>query len=112
MNLIINMLCIAIFIACFDISGFIHTTEMIINDKRRMHGKLGKFSWGYPLGCNVCQCFWCELACVLICGPINLITITACILLAISQPVFISLIRLVLETLETLFIKINENINS
>lgn len=105
------MFCIAIFIACFELSGFIHTTEDIINNKRKTLGKMGKFSWGYPLGCNVCQCFWCEVACVLICGPVNLLTLTCCILFAISQRVFISAIQLVLDTLETFFIKVNEHIN-
>lgn len=112
MEIIINMICIWIFIACFEISGFMSTTEMIINEKRKMHGKKGVFRWGYPLGCNVCQCFWCEIIWVLISGPVNLITVTACILLAVSQPVIISLIRLILDTLETIFIKINTFINS
>lgn len=110
-ELIINMLCIAVFIACFDISKFIVTTEEIINKKRKSHGKLGSFTWGYPLGCNVCQCFWCEIAYVIISGHIDLITITLCILLAISQRVIIALIQLILDTFETLFIKINEKIN-
>lgn len=106
------MLCIAVFIACFELSGFMRTTEDIINNRRRMRNKIGRFSWGYPLGCNVCQCFWCEVACVLICGPVNLFTLMMCIVFAISQRVFISIIQLVLDTLETLFIKINEYINS
>lgn len=105
------MLYIAVFIACFELSGFMNTTESIINKKRRMLGKKGVFSWGYPFGCNVCQCFWCEITCVLICGPINLFSLMCCILFAISQRVFISAIQLVLDTLETLFIKINEHIN-
>ena len=110
-QLILNMLYIAIFIACFELSGFIHTTEDLINKKRHILGKPGNFSWGYPLGCNVCQCFWCEIAYVLICGQVTLFTIMCCILFAISQRVFISLIQLVLDTLETLFIKLNEFIN-
>lgn len=110
-ELIINMLCIAIFIACFEISGFIQTTEDIINRKLKMNGRLGRFSWGYPLGCNLCQCFWCEIIYVIICGKLSLITATACILLAVSQRAIIAAIQLVIDTFETVFIKINNTLN-
>ena len=108
---IINMICIAVFIACFEISGFIRTTEEIINRKLKMAGKLGHFSWGYPLGCNVCQCFWCEIIYVLICCKLSIMTAAACILLAVSQRAIIAAIQLVIDTLETIFIKINNKLN-
>lgn len=110
-ELLINMLCIAIFIACFEISGFMMTTEDIINKKMKMLGKPGHFSWGYPLGCNVCQCFWCELIYIIICGEFSLVTAAICIMLAVSQRAFIAAIQLIIDTLETVFIKINEKIN-
>lgn len=116
----IDLLFIALFMAGFNYSGFINTTEDWINDARHKRGKLGTFSWKYPIGCEVCRMFWVGiiyLIVVLFACPngwaetYNIFALLAYnILLSVAQGPITALLRLVLESLEALFVKLTKKL--
>lgn len=107
-----NLIYITLIVVGVFYSGFPMEIESIVNDFLKKKGSVGKFRIPKPFGCQLCMTFWCTLIYTIVIGRFSLANTAICLGFALSTTAVEYGIRLVLETVETLLVRINEYINS
>lgn len=102
-----NLIYITLIIVGIYYSGFPFEIEDIINK----HVKIGKFKLPKPFSCQLCMTWWTTLIYIIVTHNFSLENIFICIILALSTNAVESAYRLVLDTIETIIIKIDEYLN-
>lgn len=90
-----------------DVSGFYQEITTIISGWLT-NGKIKKPITLKPFSCSLCMTFWVSLIYILILGAFSLPMLAYVCLVAYLTPVFADLMRLFMECLKTIIIKLNE----
>ena len=107
-----NLIYITLIVVGVFYSGFPAEIESMINSYLKRKGSVGTFRIPKPFGCQLCMTFWCTLIYTIVIGRFSLANTAVCLGFALSTTAVEYAIRLILETVETLLVKIGEYINS
>lgn len=100
MTLILNLICINLFVCLVHEAGFFETIDGMISSKYKFH------HLPYIFMCGLCQTFWLSLLYIIIAGPFNILTLVLCLVNAhltkIVQPLYRFVENLILKVIELL----------
>lgn len=111
-ELIKDIILISFIVTGVFYSGFPMEIEATINRVMKKSGRIGTFVLPKPFSCALCTTFWISLIWTLCVYGFSLTNVLLCLLAGLSTTVLDNLYALVLDTSNTVLIRINEILNN